>query len=202
MYLLLDQVCAYRYSEQTLQRHVRRHPVPVRAVVLFGLMPNKNRKVLVTCSQCHATWEKRSDSIPSWNGRCRSCAYKLRFEDPEYQSRHSENARAQVVAQGGVPNAKKFEHGVRGPDHISWKGGLTPKSLQGRGYNEAKSFRSAVLERDGHKCTNCGTGERLEVHHVLPWSTHPERRYDASNGLTLCRPCHMSLHAEARKSKA
>ena len=53
--------------------------------------------------------------------------------------------------------------------------------------------RGYVLERDGYKCQQCGSRHRLEVHHVKPLSKggspHPD------NCKTLCRNCHISLHA-------
>jgi 5-methylcytosine-specific restriction endonuclease McrA len=35
----------------------------------------------------------------------------------------------------------------------------------------------------------------LQAHHVQPYSEHPERRWDISNGLTVCAPCHWQIHA-------
>ncbi|MBI1737787.1 MAG: HNH endonuclease [Acidobacteria bacterium] len=49
----------------------------------------------------------------------------------------------------------------------------------------------AVLVRDDFTCRHCGKrGGRLEVHHIKAWGPYPHLRYRASNGLTLCRPCH------------
>ena len=47
----------------------------------------------------------------------------------------------------------------------------------------------AVLARDG-KCVWCGSTEKLEADHIQRWSTHPELRYELSNGRTLCMKCH------------
>ena len=61
------------------------------------------------------------------------------------------------------------------------------------------AWRRAVLERDGYRCRSCGVQckkhERgLAAHHVMEWAMHPALRFDISNGLTLCRRCHMKLH--------
>ena len=52
--------------------------------------------------------------------------------------------------------------------------------------------RARVLHRDGHQCTQCGAGDALTVHHVVParaggigW---PE------NLVTLCWRCHRGMH--------
>lgn len=50
-------------------------------------------------------------------------------------------------------------------------------------------FRRQVCERDGWKCkiSNKDCNGRLEVHHILPWRSHKELRYDINNGIALCR---------------
>ena len=55
---------------------------------------------------------------------------------------------------------------------------------------EWQAVRHAVLERDGWQCQHCGERGRLEVHHVQRVADHPERAFDPSNCLTLCRGCH------------
>ena len=39
-------------------------------------------------------------------------------------------------------------------------------------------------------CSVCGASKELEVHHIRPWSLFPDRRYDFSNLISLCDPCH------------
>lgn len=59
---------------------------------------------------------------------------------------------------------------------------------------QAKWART-VITRDG-KCTSCGSTDDLTAHHIKPWSTHPELRYEPSNGATLCKPCHRREHPD------
>lgn len=63
------------------------------------------------------------------------------------------------------------------------------------GYSIYRSARWAALRieakrRDGFQCTSCGARGRLEVHHVQPIRSHPERAYDLGNLACLCPPCH------------
>lgn len=55
-------------------------------------------------------------------------------------------------------------------------------------------WRKLVFERDGYQCRDCGTGGRLQAHHVKEWADFPEQRFDVSNGLTLCDDCHVRRH--------
>jgi 5-methylcytosine-specific restriction endonuclease McrA len=59
-------------------------------------------------------------------------------------------------------------------------------------------WRKAVIERDGHKCTECGATEKLTAHHIKPWARHPEARYDLANGVTLCQEHHITKHPHMR----
>jgi group II intron reverse transcriptase/maturase len=58
------------------------------------------------------------------------------------------------------------------------------------------SNRLLAFQRDGWKCTRCGSRERLQAHHIEPV---PKRGFDPTivhrieNLQTLCATCHMSL---------
>lgn len=51
-------------------------------------------------------------------------------------------------------------------------------------------LRHAVLERDGWKCRCCGTRKRLEVDHIQPVRTAPDKAFDPRNLQVLCGTCH------------
>ncbi len=53
-----------------------------------------------------------------------------------------------------------------------------------------KALRAAILERDGYRCRSCGARGRLEVDHVEPVRSAPERAYDPENLQALCAQCH------------
>lgn len=60
---------------------------------------------------------------------------------------------------------------------------------------EWKDWRQSVFERDSYTCKMCGDdkGGNLEPHHIYMKSKYPERVFDVSNGITLCRKCHRSI---------
>jgi hypothetical protein len=57
-----------------------------------------------------------------------------------------------------------------------------------------KSWRYAVFSRDKFTCQKCGKqlpADKLEAHHIKPFSVAPELEHVVSNGLTLCHACHV-----------
>lgn len=69
---------------------------------------------------------------------------------------------------------------------------------------EWKQKRQEILARDGSACRNCGTREKLQVHHrqyhrcqrtghkLAPWC------YDQRLLVTLCDSCHQQGHSMYR----
>lgn len=67
-----------------------------------------------------------------------------------------------------------------------------------RRYNQRKlrKWSKAVRDRDGHKCTKCGSLKYLHAHHKVPIELciDSEIEFDTSNGITLCAKCHKAIH--------
>jgi len=55
------------------------------------------------------------------------------------------------------------------------------------------SVRHAIYARDGYACVHCGSGERLSIDHIIPWSKGGA--HHSGNFQTLCMPCNMSKGA-------
>lgn len=60
-----------------------------------------------------------------------------------------------------------------------------------------RAIRAAIVERDGFACQRCGSESRLVVHHIEPWRF--SRDNSESNLVTICRPCHATVHALAER---
>ncbi|MBA2754805.1 MAG: HNH endonuclease [Chloroflexia bacterium] len=58
--------------------------------------------------------------------------------------------------------------------------------------------RQFILQRDGHRCRQCGDAYRLEVHHLTYRRLGREHPNDL---MTLCRPCHESVHQRIKQSR-
>lgn len=144
-------------------------------------------------------------------GRCKSCA--------ETGSRkgigriHSLKTRIKMrLASFGKPkslkhreNMSKARSGVKlpqisGPNHYLWieDRTLLKDDHKDRGGQLHRDWSKRVKDRDGWKCkiSNQDYEGRMEAHHILGWSEHPELRYELNNGITLCHAHHPKKRAE------
>lgn len=112
-----------------------------------------------------------------------------------------------------------------GPNHPNWKGGRTLLYVRIREYFRIKQVKQ-VIERDGKKCTICGSKKKLHVHHIKPFkeifqeilNEHPDldvikdaeelyqtmvndwRFNDLDNLVTYCKDCHLyKIHGYVKK---
>lgn len=58
---------------------------------------------------------------------------------------------------------------------------------------QLRTARREAIERDG-MCQKCGIPHPLSVHHILPKSLYPDKKFDVNNMITLCCNCHTILH--------
>ena len=86
-----------------------------------------------------------------------------------------------------------------------WNGGHSPERQSVYARHFWKELAKQILARDHYRCTRCGTrnttGNRLEVHHVKPWSAYPELRFESNNLQTLCHDCHRMVTREEVKAR-
>jgi HNH endonuclease len=107
-------------------------------------------------------------------------------KDPEYLSQLRKKNRA------GKPSP-------RGEEHYNWKCGKPWKRFKDPRY---QAWRVAVLERDDYTCQDCKRRckkyeKGLAAHHIKTYRDYRELRYEISNGVTLCRQCHLTLHGRS-----
>lgn len=58
-----------------------------------------------------------------------------------------------------------------------------------------REWRSAIFKRDNFTCDIClSRGETMNAHHLDSWAHYPDRRFDLTNGVSLCRACHHAFH--------
>ena len=47
--------------------------------------------------------------------------------------------------------------------------------------------------KENNCCSACGTKNKLEVHHILPFHLYPEFELDKTNLITLCKRHHLTF---------
>lgn len=72
--------------------------------------------------------------------------------------------------------------------------------LHDRNSQRYKEWRLNVFKRDGFRCQECGTKKDIQAHHIKPWKNNKSLRYVVSNGITLCRDCHLQAHGGSWKN--
>jgi len=77
-------------------------------------------------------------------------------------------------------------------NNSQWKGFRVDQL--GRVSWEYRKWRNDVIKRDRYTCVNCGSKNKLHVHHIKPYAKFEELRVDISNGITLCQKCHYEEH--------
>lgn len=116
---------------------------------------------------------------------------------------HTPEARAKISAAASRPRpwlrgAANGMAGRTGSSNPNWKGGCSSERQRLYAGSAWRKLRRIVLARD-RICTSCGDTTTRHLHHVKPWATHPELRFDPDNVVLLCRTCHHDAHRkEAR----
>src|SRR5690606_4838553 len=86
-----------------------------------------------------------------------------------------------------------------GKYHWNYKGGISAENHIIRNSTNIKIWRAKVFERDDFTCKHCHTiGGILHAHHIKFFADYPQLRFDVSNGITLCKNCHINEHKRLR----
>jgi nitrate/TMAO reductase-like tetraheme cytochrome c subunit len=89
----------------------------------------------------------------------------------------------------------KISAAVTGENNGNWKDGISPENKVIRASAAYRRWRNDTLETDNHKCTYCGSPEKLEAHHLDLFSKNRAARFSPDNGVTLCYDCHKDVHS-------
>jgi hypothetical protein len=127
----------------------------------------------------------------------------ITYGDIVYQDRKGENS---GTWKGGLPKCKDCSKTLasriaircvkcRGLS-VRTEAKEKPKDLI-RHSADYRDWRNMVFVRDGYKCQICGiNSNNLKAHHLDGFSIAPDKRFDVSNGVTLCNNHHIQFHRE------
>lgn len=128
----------------------------------------------------------REGNTPKWNCLC------------ECGNEFETNGQTLKNGCGMCPNCwSKHNSGENNP---SWNPNLTEEDrISNRCTQEGnqEDWRKVIFERDGYTCQCCSVkGGKLNAHHLDGYNWCVERRFDISNGITLCEECHKEFHRQ------
>lgn len=158
--------------------------------------------------KCHKPCEICGIPVKRSDTECCSkiCSAKLHWiRHPEMKNNRVWNAERNNVRNNNpnwrkncsVAAKKSYKNGRK-----TWNYGkiinpnLTPEErLDKRELFEYKKWIRDVLKRDDYTCQITGKcGGKLSAHHLYSWNKYPEKRYELSNGITICKELHKEFH--------
>lgn len=95
----------------------------------------------------------------------------------------------------------QLNHLLRGEKHWNYNDGGISNTQRQRLWAQCLEWRQIVIKRDG-KCAACGSPRKLRAHHLDSWAKHPEKRFDPTNGITMCHDHHWQFHRETSHKAA
>lgn len=174
---------------------------------------NIEKNVKIKCPDCGAE-RILVYHIKGTSERCRSCCQRLRARPLDRK-----RVRTQIICpQCGKdrlayhlrdtnPPCLKCSRKIasaKGENHPNWKGGVTKEYHAARTNVRYREWQDAVLKRDGYTCRICRVKKSkiksFHCHHIEPFATNEALRYEVSNGVSLCKPCHTEIVHRGRGS--
>lgn len=165
-------------------------------------VPSRRKRVSCACVICGNIYERTASnpgkfcSKGCWSVRNPPKEYKCAGCDVVFIARSSSNPR--YCSRGCYARHKRVI--CTGPNSHRWKGGKTKINQILRGRADYDDWRETVFTRDCFTCQQCGARSQkgksvyLHAHHIKGWADYPDLRYEVSNGMTLCVPCHRKKH--------
>lgn len=135
----------------------------------------------------------------------RECYWKSVIGSKQSESTINKRIKSRENYKHSEETKEKIGAAHRGNKNWSWRGGIS--KLRNRQFSQVKhkNWREKVFKRDNYTCQKCkarsgnGKAVKLEAHHIKPFAYFKDLRYNMSNGLTLCKNCHIEETRKERK---
>lgn len=186
-----------KYCSRTCADRAKVKAKPLRQAQQLGfsfgdIRVAKPKRRRLECVQCHKIFSSKQ-----WNQQwCITCRYETRqcvicpdsFVVLRRIEKQTCSRRCFRYLRGQQQQGEKSHR---------WQGGKTTKAQLVRGSLPYTEWRTTVFARDNYTCVLCYTrGGRLAAHHILRFADYPLLALEPSNGVTLCWPCHGSIHGK------
>ena len=105
-------------------------------------------------------------------------------QQPMHGKLHSEGTRKKQTGSARLGDASNL-----------WSGGVE-RGFRQEVWDWQYKCRNAVMKTFAHTCVECGATENLELDHMLPVKSYPEKAFDIENLQVLCKDCHKGKSAK------
>ena len=158
--------------------------------------PDHRRKLSIARIGQPGPW--RGKTIPAPARLKMSAAKKGRPLTPEHRSNIAAAQRGKPhpsIHHPQTPETRlKKSMAQRGHLGSNWQGGKSAENDRARASAQYAEWRGSIFRRDGFRCRCCGAKKPLHAHHIKPFATFPELRFEVDNGVTFCQTCHDVVH--------
>lgn len=91
---------------------------------------------------------------------------------------------------------KEINQYKSGKNHPRYNASLTDEDrIRKHKLLKCLNWSKSIFKRDNYICQTCNQlGGHLNAHHIDGWDWCKERRFDLTNGITLCKNCHINFH--------
>lgn len=168
-------------------------------------------KINYSCKECHTIFidykfKKRKYCSQLCNGKKISPmkGKKHTLESIERFKQVAEEKREQISKGWFKEGHEKWDHPnvkknwiKKGQKPVNFAGGVRSKYQKIKDDSRYHKWQKAVLLRDNNQCQDCGDREnKLDCHHLKRTLDYPYLAYDLSNGVAVCKRCHIIRHGK------
>lgn len=152
---------------------------------------NKNNKHNFCSRSCYSKFRSKfyvEENSGNWKGGkikriCKTCGNE--YYVYKYRNQTSGYCSISCSAKSNVPDRFRNAKNI-----------IDRSANDLRNTEEYTKWRDSVYRRDYWTCYFCGyKGNKIVAHHINGFLECPERRFDTTNGMTLCTKCHACIHA-------
>lgn len=163
------------------------------------LQENSNMLVEVQCDNCNKKYELKYQKYSKYVHNdgiyyCNSCASTI-FNSGENHPLYGK--KRPLTTRNKISEGRKGKYTKE--NNPNWNPNITQEERElNRKTLENLEWKKKVIARDNHTCQCCNKvgNHDIVVHHLDGWNWCIEKRYDETNGITLCENCHKNFHLE------
>lgn len=178
--------------EHDLSRNLVNKYCSKECYVKYGAGQHLKTGKLLKCNNCNSEFYARGAYLTRGKKFCSRACYLL---TPNFTNlvRVCLTCQKQLTSRRRKQMFCCYRCSKLGNLNPNWKDNSTGRP---RGWAALRIWREEVFLRDNYTCRICGSyGNYLEPHHLDGFHWCGERRFDITNGVTLCVPCHKKFHS-------